>query len=145
MLVAFAARRAIDRGVALGYLEPLLVQRFGRQNQAAVATIVTASRNPVSLDALIADLKATSNTAGQELVNRLIDVQKAQVNIDQLRTKFDTALGGFGLFLVNSALEVALGLGWTLAGQRMIHGLAGDLFDRLQRLSPLYHSARPSL
>ena len=30
MLVAFAARRAIDRGVALGYLEPLLVQRFGR-------------------------------------------------------------------------------------------------------------------
>ena len=29
MLVAFAARRAIDRGVALGYLEPLLVQRFG--------------------------------------------------------------------------------------------------------------------
>ena len=54
MLLAFAARRAIDRGVALGYLEPLLVQRFGRQNQAAVATVVTASRDPVRLDALIA-------------------------------------------------------------------------------------------
>jgi hypothetical protein len=58
MLVAFAARRAIDRGVALGYLEPLLVQRFGRQNQAAVATIVTASRDPVRLDSLIADYRA---------------------------------------------------------------------------------------
>ena len=34
MLVAFAARRAIDRGVALGYLEPLLVQRFGAAHQA---------------------------------------------------------------------------------------------------------------
>lgn len=57
MLVAFAARRAIDRGVALGYLEPLLVQRFGRQNQAAVATIVTASRSPVMLDNLVAEYR----------------------------------------------------------------------------------------
>ena len=29
LVVAFAARRAIDRGVALGYLEHLLVDRFG--------------------------------------------------------------------------------------------------------------------
>lgn len=58
MLVAFAARRAIDRGVALGYLEPLLVQRFGPQHQAAVATIVTVSRDPVRLDSLIADYRA---------------------------------------------------------------------------------------
>ena len=55
LLVAFAARRAIDRGVALGYLEPLLMQRFSAQHQAAVATIVTASRDPVRLDSLIAE------------------------------------------------------------------------------------------
>lgn len=53
LLIAFAARRAIDRGVALGYLEPLLIQRFGREDQAAVATIITASRDPVRLDDLI--------------------------------------------------------------------------------------------
>lgn len=53
LLVAFAARRAIDRGVALGYLEPLLVQRFGAQNQASVATVITAARNPVKLDELV--------------------------------------------------------------------------------------------
>ena len=56
--MAFAARRAIDRGVALGYLEPLLVDRFGAQHQAAVATIVTASRNPVRLNDLINEYEA---------------------------------------------------------------------------------------
>jgi hypothetical protein len=54
LLVAFATRRAIDRGVALGYLEPLLVERFGRTHPSAVSTIITASHAPVRLDQLIA-------------------------------------------------------------------------------------------
>ena len=58
LVVAFAARRAIDRGVALGYLEPLLVDRFGARHQAAVATIVTASRAPVRLNDLIGEYEA---------------------------------------------------------------------------------------
>jgi hypothetical protein len=53
LVVAFAARRAIDRGNQLGFLEPLLVDRFGRQHPRAVATIITAARNPVRLDQLI--------------------------------------------------------------------------------------------
>lgn len=53
LLVAFAARRAIDRGVALGYLEPLLVDRFGQSHARAVATIVTGSHSPVRLSDLI--------------------------------------------------------------------------------------------
>ena len=53
LVVAFAARRAIDRGVALGYLESLLTQRFGQQHQAAVATIITNSRQPVRLNDLV--------------------------------------------------------------------------------------------
>jgi hypothetical protein len=53
LVVAFAARRAIDRGVALGYLENLLGERFGAQHPAAVATIITASRQPVRLNELI--------------------------------------------------------------------------------------------
>lgn len=55
LVVAFAARRAIDRGVALGYLENLLVDRFGAQHRAAVATVITASHEPVRLDDLIAE------------------------------------------------------------------------------------------
>jgi hypothetical protein len=55
LVVAFAARRAIDRGVALGFLEPLLVDRFGQQHQGAVATIITASHQSARLNDLIAE------------------------------------------------------------------------------------------
>lgn len=55
LVIAFAARRALERGVALGYLEPLLIERFGQQHQAAVATIVTASRNPVTQGMVLAE------------------------------------------------------------------------------------------
>lgn len=55
LLVAFASRRAIDRGVQLGYLETLLAERFGGQHPVAVATIITASRSPVTLDELTSD------------------------------------------------------------------------------------------
>jgi hypothetical protein len=58
LVVAFAARRAIDRGVALGFLENLLKARFGAQHPAAVATIITASRQPVRLNDLIDEYQA---------------------------------------------------------------------------------------
>lgn len=58
LLVAFASRRAIDRGVQLGYLETLLSERFGGQNPVAVATIITASHSPVTLDQLTGDYAA---------------------------------------------------------------------------------------
>lgn len=54
LVVAFAARRAIDRGVALGYLERFLVERFGTRHPQAVATIVTGAHRPVRLNDLIA-------------------------------------------------------------------------------------------
>jgi hypothetical protein len=63
LVVAFAARRAIDRGVALGYLENLLVDRFGAQHQAAVATVITASHQPVRLE----DLTSEYEGLGREL------------------------------------------------------------------------------
>jgi hypothetical protein len=49
LLVTFAARRALDRGVELGYLEGLLRQRFGNTQPQAVATILSAARQPVTL------------------------------------------------------------------------------------------------
>lgn len=52
LLVAFAARRALDRGVALGYIEALLRDRFGATQRQAVATIITAARQPVTLEEL---------------------------------------------------------------------------------------------
>jgi hypothetical protein len=58
LVVAFAARRAIDRGVALGYLENVLVDRFGGQHPGAVATIITASHQPVRLNDLIGEYES---------------------------------------------------------------------------------------
>jgi len=63
LVIAFAARRAIDRGVALGFLENLLVARFGAQHQQAVATIITGSHQPVRLE----DLTAEYERLGPEL------------------------------------------------------------------------------
>ena len=48
LLIAFAARRAVERGVPLGYLEPLLAQRFGASAQRAVATVITTAARPTA-------------------------------------------------------------------------------------------------
>lgn len=52
LLVAFAARRALDRGVALGYIEGLLRDRFAATQRPAVATIITVARRPITLEQL---------------------------------------------------------------------------------------------
>lgn len=56
LLVAFAARRAIERGAPLGYLAEQLRVRFGDARPAAVRTIIEAARRPVTLDRLLARL-----------------------------------------------------------------------------------------
>ena len=51
-LVAFAARRAVDRGIGLGYLEPQLRERFGAARPRAVSVLIAAARTPVTLESL---------------------------------------------------------------------------------------------
>jgi len=58
LLVAFAARRAIDRGAPLGYLEGALRQRFGRIEPQAVAMVISAGRQPVTITQLRDKLEA---------------------------------------------------------------------------------------
>lgn len=52
MMIAFAARRAIERGAALGYLEGALLRQFGSTDANAVATIIKGARAPVTLEQL---------------------------------------------------------------------------------------------
>jgi len=49
ILTAFAARRALDAGRPLGYVESALRLRFGEAQPKAVATIVNAAASPVTL------------------------------------------------------------------------------------------------
>jgi hypothetical protein len=60
LLLSFAARRALDRGLALGYIEPLLRQRFGGGRPQAVATVLTAAQTPVTLEQLRSELQDIS-------------------------------------------------------------------------------------
>ena len=66
LLVAFAVRRALDRGLSLGYLDAQLRLRFGDDQPNAVKTIIETSREPVTLEQLRADLDAIA----PELVGR---------------------------------------------------------------------------
>lgn len=67
LLVAFAARRAVDRGQPLGYIEGLLRDCFGGTDAASVVQIIAASQSPVTLGELrdgLAKLRPTLVTAG---------------------------------------------------------------------------------
>ena len=52
LMVAFAARRALDRGVGLGYLEEQLRLRFGQAQPRATTTLIQTARQPVTLEDL---------------------------------------------------------------------------------------------
>jgi hypothetical protein len=56
LLVAFAARRAIERGAPLGYLADQLRVRFGDAKPNSVAAVLSAASNPVTIDKLVARL-----------------------------------------------------------------------------------------
>ena len=116
LLIAFAARRAIDRGVALGYLEPLLIQRFGRNHQPAVATIITASRDPVRLDSLIAEygalgpaLRGGSPEEGwwdafRRELGTVVSIHRADTPSPQPQARFERARARLEAGEVDSAL-----------------------------------------
>ena len=48
-MVAFAARRALERGLQLGYVEGQLRDRFAADQPQAVATVIAAAKSPVTL------------------------------------------------------------------------------------------------
>lgn len=56
LLIAFAARRAIERGDRLGYLADQLRLRFGVAEPAAVQAVLALEPDPVTLDQLLARL-----------------------------------------------------------------------------------------
>jgi hypothetical protein len=122
MLVAFAARRAIDRGVALGYLEPLLVQRFGAGHQAAVATIVTASRDPVQLDKLVSEYQALAPAlrgggpeegwwdAFRRELGTVVSIRRADTPSARPQARYDRALARLEAGEVDAALAETMRL-----------------------------------
>jgi hypothetical protein len=63
LMVAFAARRQIDRGQPLGFLEEQLRERFGTNQGPAVGAIIQAAGEPVTIE----DLRAGLDVIAPEL------------------------------------------------------------------------------
>ncbi|MXO64986.1 hypothetical protein GRI91_04395 [Altererythrobacter endophyticus] len=61
LLIAFATRRAIERGAPLGYLADQLRLRFGDARPNAVRKVIEISQDPVTLDQLVAQLEGLSS------------------------------------------------------------------------------------
>lgn len=139
LLVAFAARRAIDRGVALGYLEPLLLQRFGDRHQAAVATVITASRQPAQLDILVQQYETLGPAlrgGGPEEswwvgvkreLGSIISIHRADTPSPQPQARYDRALARLKAGQVDAALAETMRLpgaanadAWVISARRYI-------------------------
>lgn len=78
LLIAFAARRAIEKGAPLGYLADQLNVRFGDAQPTAVQRVIAAGAQPVTLDQLSGQLdsmaatltKAPQNESGWARIKR---------------------------------------------------------------------------
>lgn len=65
LMIAFSVRRAIERGQPLGALENQLRARFGEENPDAIAAIVAAAAQPVTLE----DLRLALDTIAPRLAS----------------------------------------------------------------------------
>ncbi|NUS99598.1 MAG: hypothetical protein HOP96_01320 [Sphingomonas sp.] len=122
LLVAFAARRAVDRGVALGYLEPLLLDRFGQTHGRSVATIITGSHDPVRLNDLVdqyrqlgPELRSSAPEDGwwvqfKRELGSMIQIRRADRPSTQPDARFQRALSELEDGEVDSALAETMRL-----------------------------------
>ncbi len=151
LLVAFAARRAIERGVALGYLEPLLAERFGRDHERAVATVVTAGRSPQTLDGLVADYERLGPilrgpapdegwwTGVRRELGTLVSIHRADKPNPLPQARYDRAMAALRSGKVAAALAETMRLpgasrpeaaGWIGRARRQV--LVGGALDELE-------------
>ncbi len=81
LLVAFAARRSIERGAALGYLEGQLRLRFGEAKPNAVDQIISFGAKPVTIDQLSAQLSTMELALKEPDVERnVVDAARDEVS-----------------------------------------------------------------
>jgi hypothetical protein len=80
LLVAFAARRALDRGVGLGYLEEQLRLRFGQAQPRATTLLIQAARQPVTLEDLRQGLDAIAPDITSSTGENWLDTIQHQID-----------------------------------------------------------------
>ena len=165
LMIAFAARRALDRGLNLGFLEAQLRQRFGTAQPAAVATIVQAAREPVTLEDLRAGLDGVAPelmtgaassgwwTSFNNEIGNMIVLRKAgtpsPLPIDRVaraRRLIEAGQIEAALAEVSRTPGAAQASRWTSAARRYIgarHAL--DTLESAAILSPGVDAAQPAV
>ena len=132
LLVAFAARRARDSGPPLGYIEGQLRLRFGQAQPRAVATIINAAREPVTLADLRGGLidigeRATTPPANaswwsalEHEARELVTIRRASSPSPRPQAGFDRAIHYLDGGRVNAALAEVERLPGRAAADRWI-------------------------
>jgi hypothetical protein len=145
LLVAFAARRALDSGTPLGYVEGQLRLRFGQAQPRAVATVINAAREPITLGDLragltdVADQVTTPPPSGDwwEALNHeaaaLVTFRKTSTPSPRPQAAFDRAI-----HYVDAGRVAA-----ALAEVQQLPGRASA--DRWMQLARRYVEARRAL
>lgn len=156
LLVAFAARRALDSGAPLGYIEGQLRLRFGQAQPRAVAAIINAAREPITLVDLRAGLNQVADqvtrtppgaswwTALEHEARELVSIRKASTPSPKPEAALDRALRYIDGGRVGAALaevERMPGKGaadrWVQAARRYIEARrALDLIETAAILEP---------
>lgn len=161
LLVAFAARRALDRGQPLGFLEAMLRERFGGSDAASVAQIIAAAQRPVTLAQLQDGLEAlrpqlTTRAPDQsvwqgfkEQISTLFVVRKADQPSNIPADRFSRAEHALEQGQVdNAAAEVARMPGAARAndwlGQARRYVLARNALDRIETAALLTPAPKPT-
>lgn len=133
LLIAFATRRALEKGAELGYLSDQLRLRFGDALPNAVDTIIRTSRDPVTLDQLIARLEglapSLTEPSGQtgfarfgEELSQLFVVRRESAPSPQPQRRLERAR----LFLESGRTESAIAEVRNLPGVESAEGWIRD-------------------
>lgn len=164
LLVAFAARRALDRGVPLGYIEGQLRERFGESQPRAVATVISNARQPVTLNDLqtgLSDLGPSLTGGGAESgwwegvkreAGELFVIRKAGTpspvpseRLARAKRRLDSGQVDGALAEVARMPGRAKADGWMIAARRYIEARrALDTIETAAILSPRAISALPA-
>ncbi len=150
LLIAFATRRALEKGAELGYLSDQLRLRFGDAMPNAVDTIIRTSRDPITLDQLIARLEGLSprlsETNGQfgfarlsEELSQLFVVRRESAPSPQPQRRLDRAR----LFLESGRTDSAIAEVRNLPGASSAEGWIRDAerYAAVQRALDLIETA----
>jgi hypothetical protein len=150
LLIAFATRRALEKGAELGYLADQLRLRFGDAMPNAVDTIIRTSRDPITLDQLIARLEGLSPKLAEptsqngfarfgEELSQLFVVRRESAPSPQPQRRLDRAR----LFLESGRTDSAIAEVRNLPGAENAEGWLRDAerYATLQRSLDLIETA----